>query len=117
MIYEIKKFIDEEGRQISAKVPVFGEESAKPEDVIEIDVTIPNIKKPNVEYTGLIGAKTPMGAMTIGFEFPMGYTLEECFTSFDTFAENKIKELKEQSNIIPASNMPTISRGGLSLVK
>jgi predicted RNase H-like HicB family nuclease len=109
MIYRIEKFTDDEGRQISAKVPMIGEEGPKQENVIELDVTIPCIKKPNVEYTGLIGVKSPMGMMTIGFEFPVGYTLEECFISFDAWAENKIKELKEQSNIVPASSVPNLS--------
>lgn len=111
MIFEIKRFVDNEGKQIQAKIPVFPPEGSRVEDkpeegVIKLDFSI----KISPEYTGIIGIPTPRGNMQLPFDFPAGYTLEECFSEFEKLATEKVEQLqKEMENqIIPASNMPSM---------
>ena len=102
MISEIKNFVDDEGRMVMAKIPFLG--------VYDIHI--------NTEYMGTIGVRTQHGQMPINFEFPNGFTLEECFEKFDEYAQKEIQEMQEEaqarSRIIPATSMPkTDANGGL----
>ena len=80
MIVEVKRYTDDDGRSITAYVP------------IEIE----DIKAENIRYEGSVGVNTNMGVMPAHFPFPEGYSLEKCFEQFETIADEEItKQIKE----------------------
>jgi hypothetical protein len=90
MINEVKTYIDDKGRIIKAKVPFTG----------SCDVFV----KPT--YIGITTTYTVYGEIPVRFEFPEGFTLEECFDKFDQYANDfrcKCEEKEEEINKIKNS--------------
>lgn len=111
MYYEEKNYVDETGKQITAKIP----QIERGTDFLQIVPTATPV------YTGTIGltAMTPQGPMRMPFEFefPSELSLAQCFEQFEEIAKKKVEELqeaqKERSRIIPATSIPQ----GLKLIK
>jgi len=76
MIYEIKQFVDDDGKQLVGKFPV-GE--GEP------------------QFIGMFIIPTPYGGDPQNFEFPEGYTLEQCFEDFQKFAEEEYDRLRDEA--------------------
>lgn len=108
MIYEIKQFVDDEGRQITEKIPYD--------------------KTKKSQFIGLFEVPHPtQGTTTICIEFQEQSNIEECFGKFDEFAKEEYKkyveyiqqEIMEQqkaqrTTIITPDNIR--KRGGFELV-
>lgn len=99
MIYEIKRYTDDDGRQINEKSSLLS--SANPLQTIE--------------HSGTIGIRTPNGVMPISFEFPDELSLEECFEKFDQYAQEMIKQMQDASRILPSAQMPNHPTGNIIL--
>ena len=99
MIFRIENYIDEDGKNITAKIPF----SAEPNPFAA------------TTYVGHFGIHTPRGMMPLSFEFPTNLTLEQCFAEFEKHADAELKRLEDASRVIPASSMP--NSGGLILPK
>lgn len=89
MIKEVKKYTDDEGRSVTAYIPL--------SDIVD-----------KIDYEGQVGIQTPMGIAPIRFPFPENYTLEQCYENFEKIAteevnrvvkeaEKKAKEVEEQT--------------------
>lgn len=93
MIYEIKNYENEEGKNVIEKTMVS-----------KSDVLVPPT------YTGVAGIPTPMGVKPFRFDFPQGYTLEQCFLEFEDMANAKFDEMREKAQeanrIITPSAVP-----------
>ena len=74
-IAEVKTFIDLEGRQIKQFAPIDGS---------------------TVINKGLATIKTPQGNQPFEFNYPEGYSIEECFKDFDKEANEQLEAYKTQ---------------------
>jgi predicted RNase H-like HicB family nuclease len=103
MIYEIKQYL----KEVSNKEFVVTEKKPITDNGIENNIKL---------YFGTINAMTPRGVIPIPFEFPQGWTIEECFEKFEERAQIIIKQIEDASKIIPASGFQG-NNGGLIIPK
>ena len=89
MLYEVKRYTDDDGRQVTAKMPL-------------------NIKEGIIEikYSGTVGIKTPMGTVPFGFDFPDGFNLEQAFSKFDDVLHEEIKKVQDANRIVTPGGTP-----------
>lgn len=80
-IYEVKTYVDDQGRQITGKIPV-NTEGFQPEI--------------QPLYEGTVGIPTQMGVMPFSFSFPENSTLEACFNTFEATAKQAFEEAKRE---------------------
>lgn len=92
-IYEIKQYTDEEGKAVTARVTI-NPISLKPVEVLNEVKLIVN----EVRFFGTYTIPHPkMGPMRFQFEFPEGWTLEECFNKFEQEAKKDFDKLQEEA--------------------
>lgn len=93
MIYQIKTYVDDEGRQVIEKTPTQH----------QTDVLVKS------EYIGTATVETNVGVIPTQFLFPEDYTLEKCFEEFEKVADveinKQIEAAKDQSRIITPDQM------------
>lgn len=80
MIREIKEYVDDEGKKVTAFEPL-------PHSVPDGDV----------QYRGSVGIMTPRGILPIEFPFPEGYTLDQCFKEFEKEAEAAVEQIQKEA--------------------
>lgn len=81
---EIRQYTDDEGKLVTARVPVD-------------PITLQTIEKV-IRFFGTYNIPHPqMGAMRIEFEFPNGWILKQCFDEFKTEAEKDFNRLQEEA--------------------
>jgi hypothetical protein len=78
MYYEIKKFVDNEGNQISEHTPMIEGESELP------------------KFMGVGYINTPQGPMPVRVDFPEDYTLERCFEEYQEFEQGAVDAVYEK---------------------
>ena len=100
MIYlELTNIIGPHGEQITAANPKY-------------DLATEEEKQQKItpKYRGHVAINTNRGPMPFDFEFPNGYTLEQCFNEFREVAESavneKVQEVKDQNLIMTPGQMP-----------
>lgn len=90
---EIRTYIDNMGRKVSA--------------LLDVNSETLNVSPKSAIFKGSFQVETNLGVMPMGFNFPEKYTLKKCFEDFDTLAqkaiEDKQKEMLEK-NIIATPN-------------
>lgn len=102
MIYEIKQYTDDEGKAITARIPI---------DALDINSAL---------IFGTYAVPHPsMGQVKIEFQFPLGMNLQQCFDDFGKEAnkhyKNLIQESKEKKKLwTPGDNQ---GKGGLIVPK
>ena len=79
IVFEIKNYVDDEGRAVIGKTPVNG-----PTEVI-------------TEYIGSFKVGTSMGPVQLHMDFPEGCDLLDCFEQFDTLAQETIDKAQEEA--------------------
>ena len=78
MYYEITKFVDEKGNQISEHTPK-----------IEGETNLP-------KFMGVGYIETPHGQMPVRVDFPEDYTLKQCFAEYETFEKEAVDAVYEK---------------------
>ncbi len=82
MIYEIKRFTTEDGKNLSMMCQV---------DFVEPEV-------PKIKFRGAVYLETPMGMMPVEFPFPENIvTLKEAFAVFEEVATAHVRKMQEDS--------------------
>lgn len=83
---EVRQFVNE-GKLITAMIPV---------DPATLDrKVLTDIK--DVQFSGTYTIPTPHGAMRKEFEFPNGWTLDQCFANFEEEAKKDFIQLQEEA--------------------
>jgi hypothetical protein len=85
MIKEVKKYTDDEGRSVTAYIPL-ETTGMKDFEIAEL-----------VAYEGQVGIQTPMGVAPIRFPFPENYTLEQCYENFEDIATVEVDKVMEEA--------------------
>lgn len=103
MIYLIKEYTNDDGKQVTEKYPTEGEVSA--------DTTLER-------YGTIYIAHPQAGQIPFQFKFPEDFTLEKCFETFEEEAEKAItvaqKEAQEEMrNQIVTPGGPDVGDGGI----
>lgn len=84
MSYEIRQYTDEEGKLVTARIPV------------DSKTLVPDTE--NIRFFGTYTVPHPqMGQMRLEFEFPKDWELGKCFEEFKAEAEKDFKILQEQA--------------------
>jgi hypothetical protein len=87
LIREVKEYTNEEGKRVTAFIPLGKDENAEE-----------NI------FHGTVGIMTQRGPIEFSFDFPEGYDLKKCFDDFDNVVkkalEEKQKEARENDLIV-----------------
>jgi len=83
MIKEVKKYIDDDARVVTAYIPL---EAGKSE-VLQEELAA---------YEGQVRVSTPMGMAHIVFPFPFNYTLEQCYENFEDIATAETNRIMEE---------------------
>ena len=84
MIKEVKKYTDDEGKSVTAYIPLEIEKSENKETEL-------------IAYEGQVGVQTPMGVAPIRFPFPDNYTLEQCFENFKDIADIEVEKVMKEA--------------------
>jgi len=84
MIYEIRQYTDDEGKLVTARIPV------------DAKTLAPDITK--AKYFGTYTIPHPSGGMRIEFEFPDTWNINQCFSEFKSQAEAHFRKLHEESH-------------------
>lgn len=79
-IYEIKNYVDEEGRNVIAQCSI---EGSSGEDTV---------------FMGSFMVNTNVGKMPLNMEFPKGNSLKDCFEQFDELASKTVEQAQEEAN-------------------
>jgi len=87
MIKETKNYTDDDGKSVTAHVPINIIEQSENGDSWE----------EYIDYEGTVGIRTPMGIQPIHFPFPKGFKLEQCFESFEDIADEEIKRMQKEA--------------------
>ena len=77
MIEEVKKYTNEQGKGVTAYIPM----------------TSNSEETKNPHYDGTVGIRTPMGIQPVQFPFPENFTLEQCFEKFEEIADIEVKKI------------------------
>jgi len=85
MIEEVKKFTNEEGKGVTAYIPL-----------AKYDKETEPMQNTKTRYEGTVGIRSPMGIQPLPFPFPEGYTLEKCFEDFEGVADVEIKKIMDE---------------------
>ena len=92
MNYEIRQYTDDEGKLVTARIPVFISNSL----LFDAKTLAPDITK--TKYFGTYTIPHPSGAgMRIEFEFPENFLIDQCFSEFKPQAEAHFRKLHEES--------------------
>ena len=84
MIKEVKKYTDDEGKSVTAYIPM---------EAYKMDATRDEL----IAYEGQVGIQTPMGIAPIRFPFPDDYTLEKCFENFENIATVEVDKVMKEA--------------------
>lgn len=84
MIKKEENYSDEDGKTVTAYVPVLQDPLA--DNSVE-----------DIDYEGTVGVRTPMGIQPIRFPFPKGYSLEDCFGKFEEVAETELNRMRKEA--------------------
>jgi hypothetical protein len=106
-IMEVKKFVDDQSREVNQFTQVFGKD--KDESFYKGKAMV------RVQPMNQQGMPMPPQIIPFEFCFPEGITLKKAFDTFDEVCKKEIdeqaKEMKERaaaSKVVPASSMPTL---------
>jgi hypothetical protein len=86
MIEEVKKYTNEEGKGVTAYIPLS-----------KYDSEGEPMQNTKTRYDGTVGIKTPMGIQPIHFPFPDDFTLEQCFEKFEEIADVEIQKIMQEA--------------------
>ena len=100
-MFEIRRYINEEGASITGKYPVAEDGSIK------------ILSTP--EFSGVVGLPTPQGNHPIYFDFPETWSLKKCFDNFEEVAALEVerivneaqKQAAEDNLIVTPNGAPT----------
>jgi hypothetical protein len=81
MLYEIRQYTDEEGKAVTARVPIDSK-------TLGIHPTEP------IKFFGIY--TIPGMNMRVQFDFPVGYSVEQCFEEFKQVAEKHYEQLQQE---------------------
>jgi hypothetical protein len=85
MIEEVKKYTDEQGKSVTAYVPMSLTEDSNKDT------------KSLTHYDGTVGIRTPVGVQPIQFPFPENFSLEQCFEKFEEIANVEVEKIMTEA--------------------
>ena len=89
MIKEVKKYTDDDGRSVTAYIPIDNPTKIMP---FKVDCS-----EDLIAYEGQVGIPTPMGVASVRFPFPENFTLEQCFEKFMEIAEIEVERIMKEA--------------------
>lgn len=94
-IFEVKNYVDNDGRTIMARFPIDGS---------------------NPSFMGAFMVNTQMGPIRLNMDFGDVLDLEECFESFDALAEETVQKAQDEANAQSKIITPDQMRRGPQII-
>jgi len=108
-IMEVKRYMDEQGREVMEFNQVFGKDKLKEPPFYKGRAII------RIQPVSPQGVPMPLQSVPFEFMFPLGTTIKKAFDSFDEIAKKEVdehaKKMREQaaaSRVVAAGAMPTM---------